>query len=344
MTAYVVRRLMIMPLILFGVTILIFTMLTQLSATQRAALYVADVPKKPADLQRLIDQYGLDDPVPQQYVRWLGNVAKGDLGFSKTGKEPVADLIWRLLPATLELALWSALPIIFIGVRLGVLSALQHNKLPDHIMRIFSIVGTSTPSFVAGLLLLMVFSARLGILPTGERLTPDNIGIVDDPEQWLSVTRMYTVDALINLRFDIFWDALKHLILPVITLSYINWAILLRVMRSSMLETMRQDYVRTARSKGLDYTTVIQKHARPNALLPIITLGGGLLIGLMNGVAITETVFNYPGLGKRFVSAASNLDIVTVLGFTLFNGSVLIVGNLIVDVLYATVDPRVRLN
>ncbi len=344
MTAYIVRRLLIMPFILFGVTLLIFGMLTQLSATQRAALYVADVPKKGADMQRVIDQYGLDDPIPQQYVRWIRNVARGDLGFSKTGKEPVATLIWRLLPASLELAIWSALPILLIGIRLGILSARQHNRLPDHVMRVFSIIGTSTPSFVAGLLLLMVFSARLGILPTGERLVPNNQGIVDDASQWISVTRMYTFDALINGRLDIFWDALKHLILPIITLSYVNWAILLRVMRSSMLETMNQDYVRTARAKGLDFNTVVQKHARPNALLPIITLGGGLMIGLMNGVAITETVFNYPGLGKRFVSAASNLDIVTVLGFTLFNGVVLIIGNLIIDMLYATVDPRVRLN
>lgn len=343
MTAYILRRLLILPIILMGVTILIFAMLTQLSATQRAALYVADVPKRPAELERLIEQYGLDDPIYVQYFRWLGNAAQGDLGFSKTGKEPVGELILRLTPASFELGLWATLPILFIGVWLGILAALNHNKLMDHSLRVLSIIGTSTPSFVVGLILLMIFAARLGWFPTGERLTPAHRMLVDGPE-WITVTGMYTIDAIVNLNPAVWLDAVHHLVLPVITLAYINLAIMMRVMRSSMLDTLRQDYVRTARSKGLSYGRVVRKHARPNALLPIVTIGGGLLIALLNGAAITETVFNWPGLGRRFVNAAANLDIITVLGFTLFYGFLLIVGNLIVDVLYATIDPRVRLN
>ncbi len=343
MTSYIIRRLFITPFILFGVTLLIFAMLSQLSPAQRVSLYVADVPKRAGELERLIAEHGLDDPVHEQYFRWISNAARGDLGYSNTGKEPVATVIWRRIPATLELALIAALPILFIGVRLGVLAAINHNRLVDHILRIGSIVGTSTPSFILGLLLLMYFAANLGWFPTGERLTPTNQQVVDTATQWTAYTRMYTVDSLLNGRLDIFFDALRHLVLPVITLSYISWAILVRVTRASMLETLRQDYVRTARAKGLPEREVFLKHARPNALLPVVTIGGGILVNLMNGVAITETIFNYPGLGKRFIDAATNLDVVTVLGFTLFNGMFLIVGNLVVDVLYAYLDPRVRL-
>ena len=170
MTTYIIRRLLIMPFILFGVTVLIFAMLTQLSPTQRASLYVRDVPKRQDQLEQLIEQYGLNDPIPQQYVRWIKSLAKGDLGFSKTGKEPVLQVILGRLPATAELALWAMIPIILVGIQLGIFAALHHNRLPDQLLRVFSIVGTSMPSFMAGLLLLMVFAAWLGWLPTGDRL------------------------------------------------------------------------------------------------------------------------------------------------------------------------------
>jgi len=344
MTAYVTRRLILLPLIIFGVTLLIFVMLTRLSPSQRVALYVSDNAKTDAaSMDRLIEEYGLNDPIPQQYARWVKQVAGGNLGFSKTGKEPVADVIRNRLPASVELALWGMIPVLFVGIQLGVLAALRHNRATDHILRIFSIVGTSTPSFVAGLLLLMYFAAHLGWFPTGERLTIANQRFVDSGA-WTSATGLYTVDALINGRLDIFRDALWHLILPIITLSYISWATLLRVTRSSMLETLRQDYVRTAHAKGLAHRWVIQKHALPNAMLPVATLGGALLVGLVNGVPITETIFNRAGLGKAAIDAAVNLDIVAVLGFTMFSACLIIVGNLLVDMTYSVLDPRVRLN
>ncbi|HEX9117398.1 MAG TPA: ABC transporter permease, partial [Anaerolineae bacterium] len=146
-----------------------------------------------------------------------------------------------------------------------------------------------------------------------------------------------------NLRLDIFLDALRHMVLPIITLSYISWALFLRVTRSSMLETMRQEYVNTARAKGLPERVVINRHARPNALIPVATLAGLQVAGLLGGVVITETVFNYPGIGSAAAAAAEQLDVVTVLGFALFNGVILVIANLVVDIMYAYLDPRVRM-
>ena len=154
---------------------------------------------------------------------------------------------------------------------------------------------------------------------------------------------MLTFDSLLNGRFDIFWDAIKHMFLPILTLSYISWATFLRVTRGSMLETLRMEYVTTARAKGLPERDVIYKHARPNAMLPVVTLAGFQIVGLLGGVVITETVFNFPGIGSAAARAAVSLDVVTTLGFAIFNGFILIIANLVVDVLYAFVDPRVRL-
>lgn len=343
MSTYIVRRLLILPFTLFGLTLLVFGMVSLLPVGVRVALYTPDIPKKPGDLERLIATYGLDDPIHQQYGRWMGKLLQGDLGFSQTGKEAVSKVIFDHLPATAELALWAIIPIVFIGINLGVIAALRHNRPIDHLLRVFSIVGTSLPAFMAGLLLLMFFAVYLGWLPTGGRLSPALQRVVD-AQGWFSPTGMYTVDSLLNGRLDIFVDSLKHIVMPVMALSYISWAILMRITRSSMLETLRQDYVNTARAKGLSEAVVIRKHARPNAMLPVTTVGGAQLIGLLGGAPITETVFQWPGIGKRFVDAASNLDVVTVLGFLLFTGSVLVVGNLLIDLMYAWLDPRVRFN
>jgi peptide/nickel transport system permease protein len=344
MSSYNIRRLLLIPIILFGVTLIIFVMVAFLSPTQRAALYVrGELPKDPNGIQEIIDTYGLDDPIPLQYVRWLGQLARFDLGFSKTGKEPVTDVIRSRMPATVELALFASILIIVLGVRFGILAALKHNKLPDQLLRIFSILGTSTPIFVMGLLGIMIFAVQLGWLPTSGRLDPASQRLVDS-DSWHTVTGMYTFDAVLNGNIQVFTDAVHHLILPVLSLTYLSVAVLLRVTRSSMLEVLGQDYVRTARAKGMGERAVIQKHARPNAMLPVVTLAGLTVVALLNGAAITETVFNWPGLGKRFVDAAVNLDVVTVLGLAVFSATVLIVGNLIVDILYAYIDPRVRLS
>ena len=163
-------------------------------------------------------------------------------------------------------------------------------------------------------------------------------------DAFIQYTKMHTFDAILNFNFDVFKDAIKHLVLPVITLSVVSWAFLLRVTRASMLDTLRQDYITTARSKGLPENKVVSRHAVPNALIPVITVGGMTLISLFNGVVITETIFNIKGIGSFLAQAAVALDVVSVLGLTLFSSLILIVGNLVVDVLYGVVDPRIRLN
>jgi peptide/nickel transport system permease protein len=354
MTSYIIRRLLILPLLIIAVTMLVFAMLSLLTPYERAALYVQDIPKRQGALDGIIEKYGLNDPVPVQYWRWLvgftdpdtgeitGGILRGNLGWSKTGKSSVWDVIGRRLPATVELALWTAVPMLGIGIWFGILSAMNHNKPLDQILRVFSIIGWSIPVFVFGLLVLMIFYGKLNWFPPGR--ISDWASQVIQGEGYRQYTNLYTLDALLNTRMDIFWDALKHMILPVITLAYLNWAYLLRLTRSSMLETLMQDYMRTARAKGLQERVVITRHALPNALIPVVTVGALMLIGLLNGVVITETVFNIPGMGLFLAESAISLDVVSVLGVALFSCVVLILGNLLVDIFYGVIDPRIRLN
>jgi peptide/nickel transport system permease protein len=315
---------------------------------------VREFPKNERALDALIKQYGLDQPVYVQYWTWLvghknpntgevnGGILRGDFGYSRTASQPVVDMIKHRFPATVELALWALIPVVTGGVFLGVIAAVNHNKPIDHISRIFGIVGWSFPDFVLGLLLIMIFYAKLGWLPPG-RVSDWANQVVMSPE-FKNYTQLITVDAILNLRFDVFWDALKHLILPIITLSYLWWALQMRVTRSSMLETLRQDYITTARSKGVAEKTVIRKHALPNALMPVVTLAGGTVLGLLSGVVIVEVIFNYPGIGSAFAAAAVQLDIITVLAFTLLNSLIMVLAYVVIDVLYAYIDPRVRLD
>jgi len=354
-TAYILRRLLILPITLFGVTVLIFSMLMLLSPMERVALYVSDIPHTAGALEGLVHKYGLDQPVQVQYWRWLmgsqdpktgeieGGILRGDFGWSHTAQMPVMEAVKVRFPGSAELALWSAFPMLFGGIFLGVQAAVHHNRFIDHSLRIFSIVGYSLPTFVFGLLMLMLFYSRVNWFPP-ERLSQWAKAIVYNSELFTRYTNMNTIDALLNLRFDIFLDALRHLVLPVIGLSYLNWALVLRVMRSSMLDSLRQDYITTARSKGLSEKVVVNVHARKPALIPVVTIGGLIFVGYLSGVVITETIYNLHGMGKLYADAALNLDIVTLLGLTLFNGLILITGNLVVDVLYGFVDPRVRLS
>ncbi len=342
MSAYIIRRLLILPIILLGLSVLIFGMLQALNPVERAALYVTSPPKTPDALQAIIQKYGLDQPIYVQYWHWLDNVVHGNLGWSQTAQMPVVQAIETYFPATFELAIWSFVPIIVIGVWMGVQAAIHHNTIIDQAARVFSIIGYSFPSFVFGLLMLLIFYSDLQWFPPG-RLS-DWANAIVYSSQFHQYTGMHTFDAILNGRFDIFLNSLRHLVLPALTLSYINWALILRVARSSMLDTIRQDYVTTARAKGLTERMVINNHARPNAMLPVATIGGLLLIGLLNGVVITETVFNYHGMGLFVANAALNFDAVSVLGVTMFDGALLVLANLVVDVLYGYLDPRIRLN
>ena len=353
MSAYIIRRLMILPVILFGVTFLIFLMLQLLTPVERSALYIRDLPHTEGAIDAVIRRYGLDEPLFVQYWHWLvgrrdpvsgdtlGGLLRGELGYSRTGNQNVIDLLKFRLPATAELALWAGVPLITVGIWLGVQAAVNHNKPFDQAARIFSIIGYSFPPFVFALLVLLIFYARLEWFPPGRLSDWADRAVLS--AAFTRYTQLNTIDALLNGRVDIFLDALRHMILPIITLCYISWALLLKITRSSMLESLRQDYVTTARAKGLRERDVINKHARPNAMIPVATVSGLTVVGLLNGVVITETVFDYPGIGSAAAAAAASLDVVTVLGIVLFNATLLIIANLVVDVMYAVLDPRVRL-
>jgi ABC-type dipeptide/oligopeptide/nickel transport system permease component len=354
MINYIIRRLLLVPVLLFGVTLIIFGMLQLLGPVERSALYVRDFPKNENQIAGIIKRYGFDKPVHIQYWRWLtgtkdpvtgarlGGILYGDFGYSRSGSQPVINIIKERFPNTVDLALWAVFPMLAVGIWLGVQAAVHQNGFIDQAARIFSIIGTSFPVFVFGLLVLMLFYAKLGWFAPGKM--SDWVSQLLYSGEFIRYTKLLTIDALLNGRLDVFWDALRHMILPILTLSYVNWATFVRVTRSSMLETLRMDYVVTARAKGVKEHDVIFKHAQPNAMIPIITLAGFSVVGLLGGVVITETVFNYPGIGQAAAAAASQLDVVTVLGFAIFNGCVLILSNLIVDVMYALIDPRVRIN
>ena len=344
MTAYIVRRLLILPLVVIGVSLLIFALMQMMSPFSRLAMYVTnpDVLKQgPEQLQAMVEELGLDDPAHVQYGRWMREILRGNFGWSESARRPVLDAIFALLPASAELTLFAAFPIVLLGIRLGKISAVHQDTPADHAVRVFAIVGWSFPTFVFAILSLMLFYGVLNWFPPG-RLSLAASRIVAS-EAFTSYTGMHTVDAVLNGNLAVLLDALRHLVLPVITLAYLSCAMLMRLMRSSMLEALRQDYITTARSKGLPERRVIHKHAQRNALLPVTTVAGLMVAGLLNGVVITETVFNIRGLGLFAASAAIQLDLPSILGFSLFNGVLLVITNLVVDILYATFDPRGRL-
>jgi len=341
MTHYILRRLLILPVLLFTLSILIFALLQAVDPKERAALYIKSPPKTTEALQAVIEKYGLDQPFYVQYWNWMKRILQGDLGWSETAKMPVWEAIGTYFPATLELVLWSIIPIVAIGIWFGVFAAIHHDRFNDHLVRLLGILSYSIPTFLFCLLALMLFYARLHWFPPG-RLSDWANAIVYSGEFHL-FTGMYTVDALLNRRVDIFIDALRHLLLPVLTLVVVNWALFMRMTRSSVLGVMPSDYIRTARAKGLPERRVINHHTLPNALIPIVTISGLFLVGMLSGVAIIELIFNFPGMGMFTINAAKNFDVVTVLAVTLLSASLLLIVNLGVDILYGFLDPRIRL-
>lgn len=339
MLRFVGKRLALLPLVMLGVTMLLFALLQFLTPEMRASLYVKD-PRQLVALEAIIQKHHLRDPLPIQYWAWLKQVLRGDLGYSETAKMPVAEAIVAFFPATLELTFAAFFPILFIGVWLGTKSAVHKDKFVDHFSRFVAITGYSLPSFVLGLLLLMIFYGKFKMFPPG-RYSLD-VDLLVHGADFRHPTGFLLLDSLLNLQPAVFWDVLKHLFLPASTLVYISLALLLRITRSSMLEELGKDYVRTARAKGLPERMVINRHARANALIPVVTLSSLLFVGLLGGVVITETVFDYPGIGRWGVNAAQQLDIPGVLGSALLSSLLFVVANMAADVMYALVDPRIR--
>ncbi|WP_172293352.1 ABC transporter permease [Pseudoruegeria sp. HB172150] len=343
MMTYALRRLIMLPVVLFALSLMIFGLQMSLSPTQRLAAYAPtdDYLKGGQEMIRtMIEQYGLDDPFPVQYARWLSNILHGNLGWSETARQPVATALSSLFPATMELVFFAFVPGLLCAIWLGSRAGTNHNKWQDHSIRVFAILGWSFPTYVFGLLMLLIFYSTLDWFPPG-RLSQWAITEVNSDE-FTRYTGANTIDALLNWNWPIFFDAIRHLVAPVITLMYVNVASITRVMRTSMLETLRQDYVRTARAKGMPRKVVELRHARRNALLPVVTVAGMELAYMMGGVVITETIFDFPGLGQFAAKSAAGLDFPAVLGFGIYFALVLVALNLIVDLIYPMLDPRVK--
>ena len=347
MIPYVLRRLAVLPVVVFLVTIILFSLMWQLPLELRASIYVPTtgrflLPEEEAALvERAIRLHGLDKPWPVQYVAWLRLLVSGDWGHSAVWQQPVLEGLLQRAPATAELVLASIVPCIALALLMGGAAARHRKRLPDHVIRAATFLGWAFPSFVLGLILINVFYAWLGWFPP-ERLSLSS-GIIVRSDQFQSYTGLHTVDALLNLDLRIFWDAIRHLILPSFCLALAEWALLTRIMRSSMLDVLRQDYVTTARSKGAPERQVIDRHVRRNALLPVISTGGVAVGMLMSGVVVIESVFNINGIGSAAADAMASVDIPVAVGFAVFMCAVTVVASLVADVLYAFADPRVRL-
>jgi len=340
---YIIRRVILTVPVVLGVVLLIFAVLMLIPAESRAALYVRN-PQQFNQIDQIIEQYGLNKPMHIQFLSWLNEVLHGNFGSSRTyGGEPVLAGMLRRLPATLEIVIYSAPLIVFFGIWLGTVSAVNRDKLPDHVSRVSSILGTSLPSFFLGILLVSIFIAQLKWSTLGRVTNTGAILLQIKAGAFHQYTGLYTIDSLLNGNLPLFVDALKHVALPVLVLVFIQSATMVRVTRSSMLEALSKTYVVAARAKGLSRKEVIYKHARRNALIPVVTISGLLIGGMLTGLTITETVFQFGGIGNWAAQAAIGLDVPIVIAYAMFSAIVFVLSNLIVDVLYAYIDPRIRL-
>ncbi|VFQ43006.1 ABC transporter permease [Desulfoluna butyratoxydans] len=341
MTAYITRRLMFLFFVLFGVSVLIFGLLMTFSPERRAAAYVT-TPQQAEDIPRIVEQFGLTDPFPVQYARWVKEVASGNLGWSLVAARPVTEAFWGYFAVTLELNLFASPLVILIGIWLGTLSGVHRDTWLDHGTRIAAIIGWSLPTFLFALVLLMVFYGYLDLFQPGIVSTHTALWVARSPD-FIRYTGMYTVDGILNGELWITGDALAHLVLPVITQIIVVVALLMRVMRSGMIEEMGKDYIITARAKGADTHTITRAHARPNALIPVITVAGQLVALAMEGSIAVEVVFSRQGMGWWLAESATQLDMPVLMSVCMFMGVVFVVSNLVIDILYARVDPRIRL-
>lgn len=300
-----------------------------------AAMYI--VPgMSPQQVAKIKAAYHFNDPIYIQYWYYISGVLRGNLGYSRAAGMPVARAILQYLPATLELTLVSMLIATAIGISLGTWSGAKRNGVLDQVSRVLALGGVSVPIFWLALLLLTVFYARLGVLPVGRY----------DPDVWPLAqhhTNFYLLDAIMNRSPGQVLDALRHLVLPGVCLGYLQLALIMRLMRASMLEVLHDDYIRSARAKGLAESIVITKHARRNALLPTITVVGYSFGTMLTGSILTERVFNWPGMGQWAVRSILNLDTTSIMGYVLITGALYIFINMLTDLAYAQLDPRVQL-
>src|SRR3954454_8770729 len=279
-------------------------------------------------------KYGLDLPLWQRYLIFLQGLLRGDLGMSIASQRPVLDDIAQFAPATLELATAGFLLSLIVGIPLGILAAVRRDSWIDHLARVISLVGVSSPTFWLAFIMLAVFYGGLQIAPGPGRI--DAIGLPPP-----SVTGLYLIDSALAGDWETFHDALAHLVLPSIVLAAATLGLITRTTRASMLESMQQDYVRVARAKGLRERLIIVGHVLPNALIPVVTLGGLAYANLLTGAVMTETIFSWPGLGRYTFRSAAALDFPAIMGITLIVAVTYLIINLLIDISYALLDPRV---
>lgn len=334
MTRYIATRLLNLIPVLLGITLLVFAFLhlipgdpAQVMAGERAS---------PESVAALREQLGLNEPLPLQYLIFLGNLLRFDLGYSIISGSSILQELTTRWPATFELSVAAMLIALVLGIPAGVLAAVRKNSLIDNLTMSGSLIGVSMPVFWLGLLLIYLFAVNLQWLPPGLRLGQDAA------LSFKPITGFYVLDALLQLNWKVLKDVLLHLILPALTLSTIPLAIIARITRSAMLEVLSQDYIRTARAKGLLERWVIFKHALKNALLPVVTIVGLQFGALLAGAILTETIFSWPGIGSWIYDGILNRDYPVVQGGIVFVAVSFVLINLLVDISYALLDPRIQ--
>ncbi len=335
MGGFIVRRLTFAVLIVLGISLVTFVVAHAVPADPVRAL--AGSHATPSEVAAARRAYGLDKPLPLQYLSFLWSLAHGDLGVSLLSKRPVLDDLTQYLPATIELGVSALILTIIIGVPLGVLSALgtgRAGRVASYVARVPTLLGVAMPPFWLGLLAQAIVAGHFAALPLSGRLDVWNI-----PPP--TVTGLYVVDSLLDGNPSLALAALLHLILPAVTLSFGTIALLTRMIRASMLDVLSQDYIRTARSKGLRGRVVLFRHAFRNTLVTSVTVVGLLTGYLLSGDFLVETVFSWPGIGNYGVNAAVNSDFLAIIGVTMLVAAVYVIVNLLVDLAYPLLDPRV---
>jgi len=330
MKRYVLRRALLAIPALLGITLVTFFVSHLLPADMVLVNLGDQAVRSPALVGAFKHRWGLDRPLPVQYLVYMGNLFRGNLGTSIATHRPVVAEIALSLPATLELCTLAMTVALAAGMLLGVLAAAARNSVVDVAVRGLSTVGVAIPTFWFAILLLSIVYFQLGWAP------PPGI---NPPEP---VTGMYLVDSLIRGQPDVFVDALWHIVLPATVIATVCLGYVTRITRASMLEALSEDYVRTARAKGLTTWTIVTRHALRNSLIPVITVGGTLYAQIMSGTVMAETIYSWPGLGRYAFTSAASLDFPAVMGVALMVGLVYVAVNLCVDTLYVFVNPRVR--
>ncbi len=326
---------MLLPVLLVGLTLVTFIISHQVPGNPLLAQLGLRGASNPELVAAYKAKWGLDRSLPEQYLIYLQNLLQGDLGKSLVSQRPVLSDIRQYLPASIELAIGALIFATIPGVALGMVSALRPNSAVDNGVRLVALIGSSVPAFWLSLIALYVLYAQLGWFPGPGRLSPYN---TPPP----SITSLYTFDALVTGHFALAWDALKHLALPAMVLGWSIMGIVTRMTRSSLLDVLSADYIRTARAKGLVSRDVLLRHAMRNAMVPTLTVVSLAFGGLFAGAVLIEVVFSWPGIGTYAVQSASNLDVPGVMGVTLFTGLAYVLVNLAADIAYGFLDPRIR--